>query len=473
MKNHKWLLFLLCALLVCIPVLSVRAQEPPPPQYDYMDDDFINALVVMSVNNDILSGSNEVGNLTALYDIVGEYYKRSLDSDSLSSDERQRITEMQNHHLSMIGNKVVRVRRGAAKNWLLSLLDIFTSVDWMKPWNPDQRVDENETDPRRLVADDDNLPETTTALENAVIWTDAEKTTKAFVLMGIVSAAPSLAPSSSDSSGWSYNVPAITDSSSGIPSIGGTDSSETQNGSDNGNEDQASSIGPSDTQRKPLRFINNGYDSVTVVVQSYEPAPGMSSGIPTASTVVSPGSNSSAYLDLPLGTYTFCYYWQLDQDSNNDDYFDYHHGITGTYTLNNSSSDNMQSAAAVALNPEGIVSNPNGKCDEVFLGDGSSLDLTQEEMANQGTHTYASVCYDSDLCDDEIDYFEATITFSNGGVVFEAEGEREAMPRTGTNTYTQSGGDAYGTVYTYVFTMEGFETTVNTMDVRLVNTRQD
>jgi hypothetical protein len=209
-------------------------------------------------------------------------------------------------------------------------------------------------------------------------------------------------------------------------------------------------------EKRPVRFTNNGFEPVTVIVESYEPAPGLSPEIPAGSTVVSPETNSSASLELPLGTYTFCYYWQLDQDYDNDDYFDYHHRVTTAYSLNENSSKDIQSSVTVTLNPESNISNPNGKCGEVIAE--NNMNLTPEEQANQGVHT-CSLYYhapDVEWLDGETDTVSVSVAFSNGSAQMGiAGGEQYTLTPAGHNTYTWL--DDNGNIQTYIFTMEGFE----------------
>jgi len=195
--------------------------------------------------------------------------------------------------------------------------------------------------------------------------------------------------------------------------------------------------------QKPLQFANNGLYDATVRVFSYTPADGVTAGMSSASTVVFRDSNPSAYLELPIGTYVFCYYWDLGTDEDNDGYVDYAHKNTGNVTLTAQSTDNMNSAQVVMLNP-GNMNNPNGKCGETASPpSGSALLLTPQELANQGTHTYAMNCVCNGASELECDFwggdwdpFGATIDFAEDGVsLMDEEGATYFHAKLGVNTY--------------------------------------
>lgn len=86
--------------------------------------------------------------------------------------------------------------------------------------------------------------------------------------------------------------------------------------------------------RRPIGFINQGYYNARVMVETYQPDPYYEPvAFPMGSTVsfapTSPGSpNSSRYLFVPVGTYTFCYDWTDGKDVDKNGYFDYYFSIT-------------------------------------------------------------------------------------------------------------------------------------------------
>ena len=206
--------------------------------------------------------------------------------------------------------------------------------------------------------------------------------------------------------------------------------------------------------QKPLQFANNGLYDATVRVASYTPADGVTAGMSSASTVVFRDSNPSAYLELPIDSYVFCYYWDLGTDTNNDGYVDYAHKNTGSVTLTAQSTDNMNSAQVVMLNP-GSMNNPNGKCGETAPPpSGNAGGLTPQELANQGTYTYRISC----PTEENLGADAAVITFKfvAGGVNVEDEGENSFYKKINVNTYTHTYTDTIDATYTFTFTNTGF-----------------
>jgi hypothetical protein len=196
--------------------------------------------------------------------------------------------------------------------------------------------------------------------------------------------------------------------------------------------------------QKPVRFSNNGAYAATVVVASYIPPPNASASKSSASTVVFPGGNSSGNLSLPIGEYTFCYYWELDSDADKDGYVDYAHALTGNVTLSATSPDSVESAQVVSLNPENR-SSPNGKCgEEAQVPSVDTLDLTPQESANQGAHTY--VCSFPEWGEDT---FSLEITFTHGGFTMYGFDKVYTFTMLGPNRYTDQND-------TVTFTDDGF-----------------
>lgn len=198
--------------------------------------------------------------------------------------------------------------------------------------------------------------------------------------------------------------------------------------------------------QKPLRFSNNGIYAATVIVDSYTPPPDSSPSKSSASTVVFPGGNTSNSLSLPIGEYTFCYYWELDGDADNDGYVDYAHASTGKVTLSATSPDSVESAQVVSITPEDR-SSPNGKCGEVGqASSGASSNLTPQESANQGENNY--LCSYEDWGEDT-EIFQ--IMFSDNSVTMAGPWIEEIFiaRKLAPNTYTGEGD-------TITFTDEGF-----------------
>jgi hypothetical protein len=84
---------------------------------------------------------------------------------------------------------------------------------------------------------------------------------------------------------------------------------------------------------KPVGFVNNGTVAALVMAWTYVPLDSSTPAIPSDASTISfppnvPGlwPNSSRFLSLPLGTYTWCYSWELG-DLNNDEMTEYAHVI--------------------------------------------------------------------------------------------------------------------------------------------------
>lgn len=114
---------------------------------------------------------------------------------------------------------------------------------------------------------------------------------------------------------------------------------------------------------KPVRFSNTGASAYTVSVWEYTPLDPAASSTPSdASTVASPGGNTSSALSLPLGTYTWCYHWELG-DLDSDGNIDYAHAFDARQVrLDPSSPDDLELAQVVTLSaPTGAGDLP-GTC---------------------------------------------------------------------------------------------------------------
>ena len=463
MRYRKWLVLPFILLLLCFGAAAAQAQEDAPP----IDDEFVDALVVMAVNHDMMEGKNEAGDLWALRQAVNDYYEDRIMSLGTFGDTADLKAKQQ----QLTGKLDDKIKKVQGVDLIEFFVDLFTE-------SANNQNDTNQTAAQRaqVVSGSDDPPPDYFEVMESTIMTDIELQVNLLLDIDIINTQPSLAPAIADSSGWSYTVPAITDSTSPIsPSASGA-GDDSSGGADfwsdaSDDDDSSAPVGDSSApissgdsgigadgvlMYKPLRFTNNGFDPVTVVVETYTPPPGYESEpIPTASTVVFPESNSSGLLNLPEGTYTFCYYWQLEEDFNNDGYFDYHHRTTSTFTLSKNSSDNPESAIAVTLSPDSVVSNPNGKCGESAP---QNSGLTAEEQANAGVHNYLEACVGVDWCDGYTESVTLQLDFSSAGVLVtnltDSDVEPTFFSRTGTNTYAWINID--GDAFTLVFTMDGF-----------------
>lgn len=102
---------------------------------------------------------------------------------------------------------------------------------------------------------------------------------------------------------------------------------------------------------KPVRFANTGTVAYIVQPWTYRPLNDYNGpNIPEASTVVfTGGSNPSANLSLWLGTYTWCYYWDIG-DTDGDGNINYQHAIdTRPVELSEEDSDDLENAELVIL----------------------------------------------------------------------------------------------------------------------------
>ena len=108
--------------------------------------------------------------------------------------------------------------------------------------------------------------------------------------------------------------------------------------------------GGSESTLKPVSFRNLGTVAFTVSAWTYEPLDSADPPIPSnASTVAMPGGNTSSSLSLPLGTYTWCYWWELG-DINEDGMIEYAHALDERpVTLDQADSDDLSLAETVDL----------------------------------------------------------------------------------------------------------------------------
>ncbi len=114
---------------------------------------------------------------------------------------------------------------------------------------------------------------------------------------------------------------------------------------------------------KPVCFLNMGTIAATIMPWTYIPLNTESAAMPpNASTVASPGGNSSACLSLPLGTYSWCYHWELG-DVNDDGMIEYMHTLwLQRVVLDESDTDDMDLAEKITLTaPAGLEEKP-GQC---------------------------------------------------------------------------------------------------------------
>ena len=124
---------------------------------------------------------------------------------------------------------------------------------------------------------------------------------------------------------------------------------------------------------KPVGFVNYGTINATVRPWTYVPfgASQPQTPAPTASTVSSAQGtggdwpNSSRFISVPLGTYTWCIDWE-EEDQDGYGYFDYYHYYeTEATLLDENDSDKLEFAEEVAIMaPPSAAPIYKGKCGE-------------------------------------------------------------------------------------------------------------
>ena len=125
-----------------------------------------------------------------------------------------------------------------------------------------------------------------------------------------------------------------------------------------------------DLDKRPIGFINHGTIDATVRAWTWIPlgkelpdTPSRASTVSTASTSPGMWPNSSRFISLPLGTYTFCIEWD-EGDLDDDGMIDYFHYIdSDPVTLDYEDSDDLDMATEVDISaPPGQATILNGKC---------------------------------------------------------------------------------------------------------------
>ena len=131
-----------------------------------------------------------------------------------------------------------------------------------------------------------------------------------------------------------------------------------------------SEISNADGTLKPVGFVNYGTFDATVRPWTWVPLGSDTPDIPSSASTVSSANdgigdwpNSSRFLSVPVGSYTWCVDWE-EEDKDEDGYFDYYHYFTaGPTLLDENDSDELEFAEEVAISAP-PVSAPvyAGKC---------------------------------------------------------------------------------------------------------------
>ena len=272
MKSFRQVItFLFLLALLSTSLTSARAQDD---QTQPLDDRFVGALVAMAVNDNLMEGENEVRDLKALRGFVNDYY-----DDRIASVGDSNAAQWLGLQRSLLTKKLdEKINLQFGRTMIQTMLTIFTDRDLM-----------DMTRVQQVVSGSDDPPPDLFSAINANTLKDPQAMINLILEIDTVTALPGIAPSiSTSASSWSHDVPAITTSTAGLRVAGASQPGVSFAGVDSGMQ-----------ITKPVRFDNNGFDSVTVKVASYTPAAGYGAAVPSASTVVSPDANSSAYLELP------------------------------------------------------------------------------------------------------------------------------------------------------------------------------
>jgi len=182
--------------------------------------------------------------------------------------------------------------------------------------------------------------------------------------------------------GETCGVEGYYDEDAGVPTPGGGEPSITA----------TSTLVMNSPLMKPVGFVNRGSVPATVMAWTYVPLGSNEQAPPSTATTVTfpptaPGlwPNSSRFLLLPLGTYTWCYWWE-EGDINNDGNMDYSHAFdTRPVVLDENDSDNTELAESVDLSVPPAGGILPGPCD---LSTWQILDIRPYIFDSNGIDTY-------------------------------------------------------------------------------------
>jgi hypothetical protein len=151
-----------------------------------------------------------------------------------------------------------------------------------------------------------------------------------------------------------------------------------------------------DGSLKPVGFVNYGTFDATVRPWTWVPLGSDTPDVPSSASTVSSANdgigdwpNTSRFLSVPMGTYTWCVDWE-EEDKDEDGYFDYYHYITAEPTLlDENDSDELEFAEQVSISaPPAMVTIYTGRCGNPPAADSA--------CTGAGIKTQAHVIYMAD-----------------------------------------------------------------------------
>ena len=460
---RKFIRGVLFCLIFFFSFHNVIFAEENPPEVP-IDDEFIDTLVLIMTNQDILQGNMDASSLVGLRDYVDEYYlgkmvdvrnaRNSKDSSNGKDDVIEFHEDDDPNIQALLAKKNATLDKIDARIndpmlWVVKLFDLLTESN---------ELDRQTSPVTKIVSGNDQAPADYFDTMHSFVITNFEMQIN--MIFNIDTQSVIKVAVADDSVNLGQVNESVGDSIADVRSDIGDTSSSTIG--DTVKEGTTSSSSNSDDVKKTqiVSFKNNGFETVMVKVESYLPFEGMGNSDISGSTVVGSEANSSASLEFPLGEYVFCYEWDLARDDDGDGKTDYHHRTTSSVHVGENSS-----AIVVTLNPDSVVSNANGRCGETsFASDENlNLNLSAEELANFGTFYYVTSCqgyvFGSSCDDDALETMQVAIRFDNSGIVLEElSGESDTLyyPKVAVNHYA---GTVDGIQFTIIFSMDGFHYT--------------
>ena len=152
-----------------------------------------------------------------------------------------------------------------------------------------------------------------------------------------------------------------------------------------GTTGQDTGVGSEYGELKPVGFVNYGEFDATVRAHTFTPLGFTEPGIPPSASTVSSANdgvgtwpNTSRFISVPMGTYSWCIDWE-EGDINEDGKMDYFHYIQNDPTiLDEHDSDELDFAEEVAISaPPSSGAIYEGKCKQ-GLAEGPCLEYTSQ-----------------------------------------------------------------------------------------------